>query len=98
MRITPDGGTARSGADQAELTRVIDRLHTRMVAVAARVLDDDDEARDAVQDGYLQAVRHLDQFDGCAQLSTWLHRIVVNAALIAPACSTASPYRAVGAR
>jgi hypothetical protein len=37
--------------------------HTRMLAAAVRVVRDDEEARDAVQDGYLQAVRHFDQFD-----------------------------------
>jgi RNA polymerase sigma-70 factor (ECF subfamily) len=72
----------RSATDHTELTDVITRWHARMVAAAARVLHDDDEARDAVQDAYLQAVRHLDRFDRRARLSTWLHRVVVNAALM----------------
>jgi RNA polymerase sigma-70 factor (ECF subfamily) len=71
-----------SSADQAALAAVIARFHARMVAAAARVLNDHDEAEDAVQDAYLQAVRHLDQFDRRARLSTWLHRVVTNAALM----------------
>lgn len=39
-------------------------------------------ARDAVQDAFLSAFRGIQRFDGQAQLSTWLHRIVVNAALM----------------
>jgi RNA polymerase sigma-70 factor (ECF subfamily) len=69
-------------AQRAELADVVARLHPRMIATAARVLRDDDAAEDAVQDAYLQALSHLDQFDGRARLSTWLHRIVVNAALM----------------
>src|SRR5262245_15036036 len=75
-------GSTRCSLDHAQLTDVITRCHTRMVAAAARVLNDEDEARDAVQDAYLQAVRHLGQFDHRARLSTWLHRVVLNAALM----------------
>jgi len=46
------------------------------------VLRSDDEARDAVQDAFLAAFRGLASFKGDAKLSTWLHRIVVNAALM----------------
>jgi len=67
---------------RTELTAVIARWHGRMVAAAARILKDEHEAEDAVQDAYLQAIRHLDQFDCRARLSTWLHRVVVNAALM----------------
>ena len=52
MRTTTDHRTIRSGADHNELTRAIVRHHTRMVAVAARLLGDEDEARDAVQDAW----------------------------------------------
>jgi RNA polymerase sigma-70 factor, ECF subfamily len=54
----------------------------RMLSVARRFLDDDEAARDAVQDAFLSAFRGIQRFDGQAQLSTWLHRIVVNAALM----------------
>jgi RNA polymerase sigma-70 factor (ECF subfamily) len=42
----------------------------------------DEDARDVLQSAYLSAFRALPAFAGTAQLSTWLHRIVVNAALM----------------
>ena len=60
----------------AELyARHIDHLR----AVAARIVGQD--AEDAVQDAMLKAYRHADQFHGQSKVSTWLHRITVNAAL-----------------
>lgn len=54
----------------------------RMLSVARRFLGNDDEARDAVQDAMISAFRSIDRFEGTAKISTWLHRIVVNAALM----------------
>jgi RNA polymerase sigma-70 factor (ECF subfamily) len=54
----------------------------RMLAVARRMLRSEEDAQDAVQDAFLQAFRALPEFEGGARLSTWLHRIVVNACLM----------------
>jgi RNA polymerase sigma-70 factor (ECF subfamily) len=54
----------------------------RLLAVARRMLPTDEDARDAVQDAFLNAFRSIDRFEGQAKVSTWLHRIVVNAALM----------------
>jgi RNA polymerase sigma-70 factor (ECF subfamily) len=54
----------------------------RMLGVARRFLPVEEDARDAVQDAFLSAFRSIDRFEGHAQLSTWLHRIVVNASLM----------------
>jgi RNA polymerase sigma-70 factor (ECF subfamily) len=54
----------------------------RLLAAAKRLLPSDEDARDAVQDAFLSAFRSLDRFAGDALLSTWLHRIVVNASLM----------------
>jgi RNA polymerase sigma-70 factor (ECF subfamily) len=54
----------------------------RMLAVARRFFQDEADARDAVQDGFLAAFRAIKSFEGGSRLSTWLHRIVVNAALM----------------
>lgn len=66
------------GDDQAfgELVR---RHRERMWAVAIRVLGDPEEASDALQDAFLSAFRGAHRFRGEAMVSTWLHRIVVNA-------------------
>jgi RNA polymerase sigma-70 factor, ECF subfamily len=54
----------------------------RLLAVARRFTRNEDDARDVVQSAYLSAFRALPDFKGEAQLSTWLHRIVVNTALM----------------
>src|SRR5262245_3487673 len=53
----------------------------RMLAVARKLLSNEEDARDAVQDAFLSAFKAIDQFEGQARLSTWLHRIVINSAL-----------------
>jgi RNA polymerase sigma-70 factor, ECF subfamily len=58
------------------------RAHSgRLLVVARRLLGNEEDARDAVQDAFLSAFRSLDHFGGQAALGTWLHRIAVNAAL-----------------
>ena len=50
--------------------------------LARRMLGNDADAEDVTQDVLLQVVRKLDTFRGDARLSTWLHRVTVNAALV----------------
>ncbi len=71
----------RGGEEDAyeELVRV---FGGRLLAVARRFLRSEEDARDAVQDAFLSAFRSIDRFEGNARISTWLHRIVVNAALM----------------
>jgi RNA polymerase sigma-70 factor (ECF subfamily) len=53
----------------------------RLLSVTRRILKDDEEARDAVQEAFVSAFRARGQFHADARISTWLHRIAVNAAL-----------------
>lgn len=53
-----------------------------LLAVARRFFRNEDDARDALQDAFLAAFRALPKFEGGSKLSTWLHRIVVNACLM----------------
>jgi RNA polymerase sigma-70 factor (ECF subfamily) len=53
----------------------------RMLLVARRILDHEEDARDAVQDAFLSAFKEVGHFEARSRLGTWLHRIVVNAAL-----------------
>jgi RNA polymerase sigma-70 factor (ECF subfamily) len=70
----------RAGDEQAFETLI--RTHAgRMLAVARRILGNDEEAREAVHEAFISAFRAREQFQGQSRLSTWLHRIVVNAAL-----------------
>lgn len=54
----------------------------RLLTVARRLLRCEEDARDAVQESFLAASRSLARFEGGCRLSTWLHRIVVNTALM----------------
>ena len=71
----------RAGDDVA-YERMVSRHGGRMLAVARRLLRSEDEARDALQEAFAQAFRGLPGFAGQSRLGTWLHRIVVNAALL----------------
>jgi RNA polymerase sigma-70 factor (ECF subfamily) len=68
--------------DEDAYAAVVRTLGGRMLSVARRFLHDEEAARDAVQDAFLSAFRGIHNFDGEAQLGTWLHRIVVNASLM----------------
>ncbi len=71
----------RAGDDGAYAALVRQNV-ARLLAVTRRILGNDDDAQDAVQDAFVSAFKNIDGFDGGAQLSTWLHRIAVNAALM----------------
>jgi RNA polymerase sigma-70 factor (ECF subfamily) len=69
------------GQDEAACAELVRRHGGRMLTVIRRFLPQDADANDALQDAFLSAFRKIDQFDGKAQLGTWLHSIAVNAAL-----------------
>ena len=54
----------------------------RLLAVARRFLGNEEDARDAVQDAFIRAYKAIHTFEARAQLYTWLHRILVNTALM----------------
>lgn len=68
--------------DDAAYESLVREFGGRLLAVARRLLRHEEEARDAVQDAFLQAFRSIDRFRGDSNLGTWLHRIVTNAALM----------------
>lgn len=71
----------RAGEESAFETMV--RLYGgRLLAVARRFMRNEEDAKDVLQSAYLSAFRGLGEFEGSCQLSTWLHRIVVNTALM----------------
>jgi RNA polymerase sigma-70 factor (ECF subfamily) len=62
---------------------VLVRTHTgRLLAVARRFLGNEEDAQDAVQEAFIRAFKGIHGFQERAQLHTWLHRIVVNTALM----------------
>lgn len=54
---------------------------SRLFHAALRVTRDEDDARDAVQEGMVSALRHAERFRGDAAVASWMYSIVVNAAL-----------------
>src|SRR5919107_3818674 len=68
--------------DEAAYEQVVRSYGGRLLAVARRIVGTEEDARDVVQDAFLNAFKNLDRFEGKAKLSTWLHRIAVNAALM----------------
>jgi RNA polymerase sigma-70 factor (ECF subfamily) len=68
--------------DEAAFAGLVRRESGKLLAVARRILRSEEEAQDAVQDALLSAFQNLGRFEGNARLSTWLHRITVNAALM----------------
>lgn len=68
--------------DEAAFAEMVRKFGGRMLSVTRRFLTSEDDARDAVQEAFLLAFQSIEQFNGSAMLSTWLHRIVVNAALM----------------
>jgi RNA polymerase sigma-70 factor, ECF subfamily len=72
----------RSG-DTAAFGRIVDATSARLVRLAARMLGNVVDAEDVVQEAYVKAYRALTtgEFDGRANVSTWLYRIVTNQAI-----------------
>lgn len=67
--------------DRDAFGELVRRHRDRLWAVALRTLGDPDDAADALQDGLLSAYRSAAGFRGESRVSTWLHRIVVNACI-----------------
>jgi RNA polymerase sigma-70 factor (ECF subfamily) len=68
--------------DHAAFEALMRRHNGKLFRVARAILRDDAEAEDALQEAYLDAYRHMDDFRGGAQVATWLTRIVINQALM----------------
>jgi RNA polymerase sigma-70 factor (ECF subfamily) len=67
--------------DPDAFSEIVRRHRDQLWAVALRTTGDAEDAADAVQEALISAMRNASSFRGDAKLSTWLHRIVVNACL-----------------
>lgn len=91
MRTQGAGGIDREGreatwrlpmGDPGALGALLRELEPRMLGVALRITRDRDTAQDVVQSAFERAIRHGHRFRGDSRVSTWLHRIVANEALM----------------
>lgn len=71
----------REGSEDA-FTDLVRANTGRLLAVARRMLRQEQEAQDAVQEAFVCAFKALGSFEGHCRISTWLHRIAVNACLM----------------
>ena len=67
--------------DESAVRAIMQANNRRLFRLARGILRNDSEAEDVVQDAYVRAFTHLDQFRGDSSLSTWLSRIAINEAL-----------------
>src|SRR5215831_5093944 len=73
---------ARFGAgEQGALDELFRRYRQPAYRVAYRLLGNEPDALDAVQEGFVKALTHLSGFQGRSSFKTWLLRVVSNAAL-----------------
>ena len=68
--------------DEHAFEVLVRRFGPRLLAIARHFLPRSEDAEDAVQEAFLSAFKSLDRFRGGSSVSTWLHRIVINAALM----------------
>lgn len=78
----PSFVAALRARDGDAFERLVRAHTTRLLRVARRFLPLEEEARDAVQDAFLSAYKSIGRFEAGSSLSTWLHRIVINASLM----------------
>src|SRR6476469_3482776 len=69
------------GREEAAVRAIMQANNRRLYRLARGVLRNDAEAEDVVQETYVRAFTHLEQFRGDSSLSTWLSRIAMNEAL-----------------
>lgn len=85
-----------TNGDPDAFNELVTRHRDRLWAVALRTLGDPEEAADAVQDALISAFRKAGSYRGDAAVTTWLHRIVVNACLDRTRRRAARPSVAMG--
>jgi len=68
--------------DESAFEAIVRAHSGRLLSVARRFLGNNEDAQDAVQDAFIRAFKAIHTFEARAQLHTWLHRILVNTALM----------------
>lgn len=81
MRSDAELIAAHTSGDPHAFSELFRRHRDRLWAVALRTMRDHEDAADALQDAMISAFRNASSFRAESQVTTWLHRIVVNACL-----------------
>ena len=69
------------GGDAAAFGQLVERHQGRLYRLALRVLRDEEQAKDVVQDAFIKVYGSLDKFHGRSAFYTWLYRVVFNLCL-----------------
>ncbi len=72
---------ARDG-DQTAFAELVSRYENRVYRLARKMMHDEQDAEDVLQETFISAYRHLDSFRGDSEFSTWIYRIATNASLM----------------
>ncbi len=70
--------TRAAKGDHDAFRVLVERYQERAFGLALRVMRDEEQARDVVQDAFLKAYRSLDRFEGRSSFYTWFYRVVMN--------------------
>ena len=87
--------TRLRAGDESAFEHLVQTEAKHLLAVARRLLQNEEDSRDAVQQAFLLAFRALPSFNGQSRLATWLHRIVTNEALMKLRARTRRPERSI---
>ena len=88
---------ALHAGDRAEFARLVDTYSTQIYRLALKMLADEQDAEDVLQNTFMKALQAIENFEGRSSPSTWLYRIAVNEALMSlrrqrPTISVAMDY------
>src|SRR6202050_5464103 len=70
------------GGDAAAFSELVRRYENKIFRLAMHITQNREDAEDVLQETFLKAYEHLDQFQGDSKLYTWIVRIAVNQALM----------------
>ena len=68
--------------DRAEFARLVDAFSPQIYRLALKMLGDEQDAEDVLQNTFMKALLAIEKFEGRSSLSTWLYRIAVNETLM----------------
>ena len=73
---------ALQAGDMAEFARLVDAYSTQIYRLALKMLGNEQDAEDVLQNTFMKALQSIENFEGRSSVSTWLYRIAVNEALM----------------
>jgi len=67
--------------ERASQLALYDRYSVAMFTIASRYFDNDEDAKDAMQEGFIKFFKHIKNYNGQTTIGVWLKRIVINACI-----------------